>query len=290
MLISRKISSQEYTFLVAIAAEGVYEGRMSEDAYPEIVDLRASIRSVEMAHNLGPNEYWNINEGPAEYQELNRKFEAAAATRFLETLQELDASDIADLLRSNRKKYDQRRERGRRAFHHKNETIPALADTVVRYEKEARRAASVYAYTAAVTLLAASVEGLLLLRCLRSKKKAAIVAGSLPKAKRPRDVANPAQWTFDTLIETCLVAGWLPLVTTDSTKIRPDRLAHLLRQMRNFIHPGKVATEHPWIEADDHDYTDAEIIYTTIFATVSRGRHLRPLQEAALNTYEPGSN
>lgn len=125
------------------------------------------------------------------------------------------------------------------------------------------------------------------MRCLRSLKKAQSVAGALAKSKRPRKIENPEQWTFDTLIEICLAARWLPTVSTDSTKIRPDELAHVLRQMRNYVHPGKVATQRPWIEVDEHDYAEAEVIYTTLFATLSRGKYLKRLNEASESSLLP---
>lgn len=281
LFLARRISSQEYTFFVAVAAEGVHDGRMSESAYPEISELMNRIRAVEVEHNLPDGHYWRLGEGPPEYLQLNTLFDDASQKRFGETLEELGAFDLATLFATDQAEFDRLRERGRRSIFHKDETIAALVDTVVRYEREARLAASTKAYTSAVVLLGAAVEGLLLLRCLRSRRKAQQVAAALPRAKRPRGHQNPCQWTFDTLIETCLAAGWLPDISTESTRVRPHGLAHLLREMRNYVHPGKVATQRPWIEAEAHDFADAEAIYTTLFATISRGKYLKRLREAA---------
>ena len=46
-------------------------------------------------------------------------------------------------------------------------------------------------------------------------------------------------------------------------------LYHTIRQMRNFVHPGKAATERPWIEVDAFDFADAEGIFTALFATIN---------------------
>lgn len=281
MSFAKLLSAQEYTFIVAMAASNVHEGRMFDATYPEIEDISEKMGSVERAHGLEKDQYWGVGDWPPEFERLNTEYELASERRFVEVLLELDANDIAALYMANRQEYERRRERGRRSIFHKDETIASIADAIVRYEREARDAASVKAYTAAVIMLGAAVEGLLLLRCLRSKKKACSVASSLPKKRRPRQPDIPLQWTFDVLIEVCLGAGWLPMVATSVLEIRPDLLAHLLRQMRNNVHPGRVAIDRPWIEVEDQDYAQAEAIYTTIYATTSRGPHLKRLKEAA---------
>ena len=267
--------------MVASAAEGVNDGRIADDGYPEIVELFTKIRAIEIAHGLAPGEYWANGEAPDEYVNMNSQFEAATEKRLIETFRELGAEDIASLYIADREEFDRRRERGRRAFFHKDEVLPALTDTVVRYELEARKAATAGAYTAAIALIGAAVEGLLVLRCLRSKTKAMTVAASLSRPKRPRPQEDPTKWKFDTLIETCLAAGWLPAISTTIATISPAGLAHSLRQMRNYVHPGKVATERPWVEADEIEYTMAESIYATISSTVTTTKRLKNLREAA---------
>jgi len=281
MFLARGVSAQEYTFMVSLAAESVHDHRMSGDAYPEVVKLVKEIRSVEAAHGLAPDDYWPVGTWPAEYHDLQMQYEAADHKRFVETLHEIGANDVADLYLSDRKEFDRRRERGRRAFFHKDELVPALTDTVIRYEKEAKKAAVAGAYTAAITLLGAAVEGLLILRCLRSPTKAQRIAAGLPRDKRPKPSDGPTKWKFDTLIETCLAAGWLPDIPIGEITILPGGLAHSLRQFRNLVHPGKVAEERPWVETDQVDYISAEATFTTLFSTVSAGKRLKLLREAA---------
>lgn len=278
MYLARRVSFQEYTFLVASAAEGVHDGRMSVGAYPDLQRLSGEMRALETAHGLKSDQYWLIADAPPEYRALNAEWSKAANARLAETLRELEGQAVSSLFESDPGEFDRLRERGWRSFFHRNEPVASLADTIVRYEHEARAAASANAFTAAVILLGAAVEGLLLLRCLRSRTKASRVAAELPRQKRPKDVATPSKWTFDTLIHVCLQAGWLPEISIPSMTVRPDGLAHLLRQMRNYVHPGKVSTERPWIEVDGHDFADAEIVYTTLFTTMYKGAALKTLR------------
>lgn len=282
LYLARRMSLQEYTFMVAHAAEGVHDARLAAGEYPEIQELSDAMRALEAAHGLKPDEYWPKSDAPPEFRALSAKWDAAAHRRLAETLVELEGQTVSEVFARDPAEFERLRERGRRAFFHKNELIPSLADTVKRYEVEARAAAGARAYTAAVTLMGASLEGLLLLRCLSSPAKSSRTAQALPAKKRPKATGSPATWTFDTLIQVCLNAGWLPAIDTPNMSARPAGLAHLLRQMRNNIHPGRVCTDRPWVEAERRDFEDAEVIYATLFATVFRGQLLRRLAARAL--------
>ncbi|HWG87109.1 MAG TPA: hypothetical protein VN679_04945 [Candidatus Acidoferrales bacterium] len=275
MYLARKLSFQEYTFMVAHVAEGVHDARLQGGAYPELTSLSESMREIEKSHGLNPDQYWSTSEAPDDFLEVSAKWDDAETDRFGETLKELEGNSAANLFKTNRDEYNRLRERGRRSFFHKDEFKHALIDTIKRYEREASASAEAGAFTAAVTLLGAAAEGLLLLRCLRSHKKASEVAAALPSKKRPHKPGEPATWSFDNLTRVCLAAGWLPTIETATLAARPDGLADLLRGLRNYIHPGNVCTFRPWVEAEERDFEDTEIVYTTLFSTVLKGALLK---------------
>lgn len=281
LLEARRMSLQEYIFLVDCSVEPVHSDRILTKTYPEIAELSAKLRAVEEAHGLGPNQYWPAGSGPDEHQRLNKAWDAASDKRYIETLKELERGAATELYNADPTEYRRLRERGRRSMYHKDSLVPALADTIVRYEQEARSAANARAFTAAIVLLGSAVEGLLLLRCLRSKRKAQEVATAMSKRRRPRNPLTPEQWTFEQLINVCLDAGWLPAIHLGDNSILPAGLAHILRTMRNRIHPGNVSTKNPWLEAERRDFDDADVIYTTLFATLTHSKSRKQLQEAA---------
>jgi hypothetical protein len=282
MYLARLVSLQEYIFVVASASEGVHEGRIIAKAYPELEQFSSQMRQIQSDHSLPLDQFWQIKDAPLAYRRLSAKWSAADQKRLGETLTELEGQDASMLFSEDLPEFDRLRERGRRSFFDKTELLSALADTVKRYEYEARVSATGGAFTAAVTLLGAALEGLLLLRCMKSKAKAIQIAAALPKRQRPCHQNTPSRWTFDNLIQVCMQAGWLPLIQTDTTEIRPEGLAHLLRKMRNHIHPGKVCVESPWVEAERRDFEDAEVIYTILFATVFKGRFLKRYLEQTM--------
>ena len=211
-----------------------------------------------MAKRRGSQEFKN------RYDALDTQYSAAIASRFIAALREFGLDDLADLRESDREEFDRLRERGRRYLFHKGEHIRVLKDIVLRHEEEASRAASAKAFTAGVILIGAALEGLLLIRCLRSEKKAIRTASMLPKRHRPHHSDDPIKWKFETLINTCLSAGWLPRISTEYAQYAPAALADILRNMRNLVHPGRCVRESPWLETDERDYKDAEAIYVTL--------------------------
>ncbi len=224
--------------------------------------------AIKQNHGLQPGEYWPVGQGPADYVRLNEEYNGVLRVALNKTLREFGLDDLAGLNEDDPDTFDRLRERGRRSVFHKDELALILKDVVVRYEEDARRAAVARSYSAAITLLGAGMEGVLLLRCLRSKKKALGIASALPMRQRPRFTEDPTTWSFQTLIDVCLVAGWLPPISSSAAQFSPAGLAHILRQMRNYVHPGKYARERPWSEPDEGEYKDAEAIYVALLATV----------------------
>jgi hypothetical protein len=94
----------------------------------------------------------------------------------------------------------------------------------------------------------------------------------LPKRIRPStlNLKDPIAWHFETLIEVCYIAGWLPQFETDTIQFNSAGLAHLIRQLRNNVHPGRHLRERPWSEIEERDFKDAEAIYTILFNTLKK--------------------
>lgn len=267
---SRQISRPEYVFYVCFPVEAIHEERWIDGAYKELEPISQRLKEIAAEHGLGPDEYWPIGEGPAEHNELNDQYSAVLDSYLIKTLREFDLDDMANLREQDADEYKRLHERGRRAVFHTDEIVAVIRDIVVRYEGDATRAAIANAYSAAVILLGAAIEGLLLLRCLRSNKKAARVARKLPKRTRPKNLNDPTTWKFETLIEVCFQAGWLPPVSTSLAKYKSEGLAHVIREMRNYVHPGRQAKEKPWSEVEERDYLDAQAIYVVLLSVIDR--------------------
>jgi len=272
---ARKIARHQYVFNCSIVAEYIHDDRMMKDMQNgKIGEIIDNMKSIERLYGLNDNEYWHTGQAPKEHEELSKQFDAEYDKLFEGVLNEFGLCDLAELWGTKRSDFDQLRERGRRSVHHKTEQISILKDIVVRLEEEARFSALVKLYSGAITLLGSGLEGLLVIRCLQSKHKSMRFARTLPRNKRPSPLDDPTKWNFDALIETCLAAGWLPPISTTIAKYNPASLAHMLREMRNYIHPGRQARENPWAIVGEDDYKVAEAIFIALKATIFKRSEL----------------
>jgi hypothetical protein len=228
---SRRISKQEFVFFASSPVESVHEGRLQGGHYRVMLGpISEAMAGIEKEHGLKPDQYWARGQGPKDHTCLSQQYDKVTDDKFAETLREVDLEDLATLWEKDRAEFDRLRERGRRSVVHKDEYIFALQDVTVQCELDARKAATGGAYSAAITSLGAGVEGLLLLRCLRSRTKSMRCAAKLPKRTRPRATTDPGTWRFETLIEVCLAAGWLRPVETNLAIYDTAGLAHMLRR------------------------------------------------------------
>jgi hypothetical protein len=269
LYLSRRISRSEYVYFASSPIETINEECQLDGQFDdELHEIKQEIEATDKESGLLPHQYWPKGQAPDEfrsrYKALEGLYSEVIERHFMAALKEFGLDDLANLRERSPDEFDRLRERGRRSLHHKGEDIPALKDIVVRHEEDASRVASAKAYTAGIILLGAALEGLLLIRCLRSKQKATRTASALSKKTRPQFPDDPTKWRFETLIATCLSAGWLPRISTQYAVYPPADLADVLRNMRNLVHPGRCAREKPWSETDERDYRDAEAIYVTL--------------------------
>lgn len=270
LYLSRKITISEYVYFAAYYVENVFDHRMTDGAFKiKFGDISKAMRKIENAYGLGPDEFWKKCDAPKEYLKLDAEWGKIYDKLFIDTLKEFTLNDLSNLISQNPKEFDRLRERGRRSVAHKNEIELIVRDIIVRYEKDVKRAADANAYSAAVVCLGAGLEGLLLLRCYRSKFKSIRIAKKLPRRMRPRYSDDLTTWTFNNLIEVCYTAGWLPSISTDYATYNSAGLAHILRNMRNYIHPGRYAKDKPWSEISERDFKDAHAIYTLILSKLA---------------------
>lgn len=269
LYLSRNVSRPQYVCFASMPVETLNEERWLDGQFGnELHEIEQQINAIDKESGLLPDQYWPKGQAPEEFQNrydaLETQYSTVIKSHFIAALREFGLDDLADLHESNTEEFDRLRERGRRSIFHKSEHVRVLKDIVTRHEEEAFRAASAKAYTAGVILIGAALEGLLLIRCLRSKQKAVRTAGTLPKRQRPFSSDDPSKWTFETLISVCLSAGWLPRISTEYAQYAPAALSDILRKMRNLVHPGRCLRESPWSETDERDYKDAEAIYVTL--------------------------
>ena len=264
---SLRISWAQYVFQVAIAVENLHEHRREEGQYDS--DIGALTSELEALDESG------VDIDDRHYADLSEQLDDILDTKFALALREVGAAEVAAIYERDRSLFDELRERGRRSQHHQGHYTPALRDVVAEIQAEALVAAGAGNYRSAVTLLGAALEGILLMRCLRSATRAKRVAAELPRRLRGRATGEPQTWTFEILIEVVSRAGWLGPIESEVGAYRPEALAHSLRNMRNWIHPAREAAARPWQGVFEQDYELANALYTLVRAALGRSRSAR---------------
>lgn len=266
-----RIGFEQYASFAGGSVVSLYEHRWLDGCYDEQLDPIASqMDAIRREHGLDSDQHWARGDGPPEHSRLEAQYDALLDSAMLGTLREFGLDDLARLKEQDAPHFDECMERGRRSTFHGDEFSAALRDIVVRFEEEAGRAAAAGAFAAAVASLGAGVEGLLVLRCLRSPKKAERIARKLPRKDRPQRVQDPRAWTFSQLIEVCRVAGWLASIDVPRFVVDSGGLVHRLRVLRNHIHPSKMAKDRPWVTIREQEFEDARAVYLLVLAAVDR--------------------
>lgn len=100
-------------YLVSWQIDALTLGGVEEEFH----ELEERLRALEQAHGLGEEESWPPGEAPAEYQEVQRQLHEAWDALYVAKLEEFGEPDMAELYRTDRAKFEQLSEDGRRFFH-----------------------------------------------------------------------------------------------------------------------------------------------------------------------------
>jgi hypothetical protein len=134
----------------------------------------------------------------------------------------------------------------------------ALVALIGRYHKEARRAAKARAYYAACVLIGSALEGSLLAMCTLREADVEAHLSALPANRRPPRTAE--DWTLNQLLAVAAALRWFPARSSKHSRRRLAEWTHLVREMRNLVHPGKHIRDYPGVRLVKAHWRDAKAI------------------------------
>ncbi|RUR14760.1 hypothetical protein ELY21_15365 [Legionella sp. km535] len=259
LYLSYRFCREEYTYFILAPIESFHDSRWSDKFYDaRIRPILDKMDEIEKKHGLKDGHSWPAGKGPREYNKPSKEYDKIYEETFIETLRE----------------FDRLREHGRRIFHHKDATSEILRETVINYEKDAMKSSKAGAYLAGIIALAAALEGTLILICLKSTPLAEAAFEEIEKQdiketdtkrnKKKGNAKDPTTWSFDTLIQVCTRTGWIQNIETENAVFNASEIAHLLRKMRNYVHPARQSKEKPWMVTSEKEYQMAQSIYIAL--------------------------
>ena len=257
-----RLSFEEYLFLGMHAANDVHEDKLLAGGYRrQLGPISIRLRAIEKAAGLGEGEFWLRGDGPPEWQDLNRTYDARIDRLLERQMRSLKLKELADLFRDDRLSFDRAFEQGRRSMHHKDDTRNAVAQLVGQYEDDAKTSDEAGAHYAAMIMYGSACEARLLLRAIDASIEAEAARMRLPAKGRPGKDAK--KWGLDDLIRVAVEAGWLSGLGPEAQPILAGWV-RTLRLSRNLVHPGRHAVEHPHVAVGETQVRDARAIYAVI--------------------------
>lgn len=260
-------------FLLRVSAvERVHEQRWFDGFYvADLTDIDNRMDSILQREKLKDGEYWPIGQGPKDWERLSDRYSNVLDTKFEETLREFGLDEIADLYRSDRKSYDDLREKGRRRVLREIPELERLSIVQKQFEAEAEISAQGGAYHAAVVMIGAAIEATLMFACLNRPDNAQNARDRLPADKRPKR-SSPKRWNLQELMLVAKEAGWLPdyqlLARTSPTPapvamVQSSSLVDTVRKIRNLVHP-RWHLSNRKVANVKHEYSNARAVYTLL--------------------------
>ena len=236
------LSFPNYSFRAAFYVIGIHEDRWLNHKYEEeLTPISQKMKEIEKENGLEEDEYWSLDEGPDEWRELNNEYNSVLDQKLPKVLKEFGFEDIADLIKKDKAKYDKLYEEGRKNTFNKTSEIEELSAIVDKYKREAQISIESEAYYASAILSGAAIEALLLREVLKKPEQVSKVFDSLPQKSKPK--SDPRKWRLYDLINIAEMADWLPKIQIKDDIYLLDALAHVVRSLRNFLHPGRVLRE-----------------------------------------------
>lgn len=260
-----EISEEERAFHRRYALENlVHESRWLNGSYEDVLGpIAESIKQLQSEHGLTDDEYWPRGEGPPEYVELNAEYERQLDLKLTEVFREFGADDLAELFLSDRASFDAHGELGRKSVFVDDETA-RLNELASGYEREAKLAKEGEAYLSASIMLCAAIEARLLTKCLSNDQRVREAASKLGLTNKLLKSKNPLAWKLETLIEISAQAGWIPNIETERFIFSGKAIAHMLREVRNRVHPHVQLKKKLGLSFDREQFKDVEAAHKIV--------------------------
>lgn len=261
-----RLNESESYFSRVYPIEQVHNERIIDGSYDYRLNaINQKFDAIRKEHGLEDDEFWLIGEGPQEWEITNAEYDLITNELFVSTLIEFGAKDLADLLKNDPEEFEHRREAGRAVFFEPEEDYnDSLNRLRKQFLEESELCAQVEAYYAACTMLGATLETTMLALCCKNINEATSTINKLPPYLRPKSGSQPEKWTFAQLVHVANAAGWLPIFQIGEYELRTKDLIDLVRQMRNFVHPGKHIGSNSKTRVSEQDFLDAKAIYQIV--------------------------
>ncbi len=262
---ANQISEHEHIFRRCYAVEVlVHERRWLYGRYSDILDpIAEKMNAIEKTYGLDDDEHWAPDDAPESYQALSAQYDKALDKKLAETFVEFGVLDIARLYATDRQRFDELHNVGRKSVHLKEE-VERLQELAAVYERNASLSAANGAYLSASIMLCSAIEARLIITCIENEEDVRKTLKKMGLTRKKFKSKNPLDWKLEILIDVCASAGWLPNFETGRFIANGRHIAHILRGTRNYVHPAVQIKQKAGLEFGQRQYRDIEVAYQFI--------------------------
>ncbi len=193
------------------------------------------------------------------------QFEVAIKEKKIEIIRGLGLGDLLDAVMA----IDSEK------IHTERIKSPALEDIIAAYDVELAKSESNGMYFSGVLLIGAIIEARLLQVCCRRAESLDAYLRINGKSKyKIKNINQPSGWTLESMINILSDIGVIKSETTDYGELDCSKLAHIIRDARNLIHPNRALECFRKIELIDQLYWDAKAALSILIHQISKNEVL----------------
>jgi hypothetical protein len=262
---SGKLSVDEYVLFFDLLVEQIVFDRLNAGEYSELSKIDEHLDRLRGHYCFDEGtQTWPGGQEPAEFSALATRYSEAFEDKYIQTLEEYGAHDLAFLRRSDPSEYDVSRERGRKKIFEPEKTLEALEELISTYETEAQQSGSNGIYLGAVIMLGSAAETRLLMKALTCMEDAICAYNAVTTRGGHKPSKNPLNWTFDFLVKVAVEADWIQYLEIQAPNNSTSGLASLIRTHRNNVHPARFIKDRKFVSVGKHEYEQVQAGYVLL--------------------------
>lgn len=259
------LSLDEYVLCFDHRVENIVTDRLMAGEYAELSKIEEQLDGLRQHHCFDEStQDWPNEQEPSGFSALSTKFGEAYEDKYIETLEEFGAHELARLKRSDPSEYDVSRERGRKKFFEPEKTLEALEELILTYETQAQQCGNNGIYLGAVIMLGSAAESRLLKKALICGADANCAYTTVTPRKGRKPSKNPLDWSFDFLVKVAVEADWIQGLEIQAQENSTSGLASLIRTHRNNVHPGRFIKDRTFVSVGKHEYEQVQAGYVLL--------------------------
>jgi hypothetical protein len=255
----RITEEQEKIFRIRLINYYLNANEQTQQRDPDLKRIEEEMEAIRKNFGLSLDDDGKLDEGPPEYQELNRQYDEILVAKREATFRELGEEDLLPFDGEiHELPVEEKLHLFEAAIDKSEDNQARLEKLLLRYKNEFALSAQAGAYYAACGLIGACLETLLLLMCLRDAEKTKnarkkFITEKKIRSSLPEDVLK---WGLKDLIDFSRESGYIDNEVA--------AVMNVIQYHRNLLHPARYLQDVEFGHIGHEEYKFTKAIYTLV--------------------------